>query len=145
MKLLSTIVLTIISIFGSEWKLDFSEAKSQAASEHKMILLSFSGSDWCGPCIKLTKDVFESTEFQTYASQKLVMVRADFPRQKKNQLEKSQVAKNEALAEKYNPKGLFPLTVLIDNKGNIVKEWEGYQPSIPNFIADIRSHSGSVN
>jgi thioredoxin-related protein len=145
MKLLTIIVLTLMSTMPSEWKLDFSEAKSLATSEHKMILLNFSGSDWCGPCIKLKKDVFESAEFESYASGNLVLVRADFPRQKKNQPEKSQVTKNEALAEKYNPKGLFPLTVLIDSKGNIIKEWEGYQLSTTNFIADIRAHSGAIN
>jgi thioredoxin-related protein len=134
----------IMSTLPADWKLNFSEAKSLAVSDHKMILLNFSGSDWCGPCIKLKKEVFESAEFEKYAAENLVLVRADFPRQKKNQLDKEQVAKNEALAEQYNPKGVFPLTVLIDSRGNIVKEWEGFQPSKENFIADVRAHSGSA-
>jgi thioredoxin-related protein len=143
MKLLALIALTIISTFPEDWKLNFSEAKSQAISDHKMILLNFSGSDWCGPCIKLKKEVFESAEFEKYASENLVLVRADFPRQKKNQLPREQVTKNEELAEKYNPKGLFPLTVLIDSKGNIVKEWEGFQLSKEKFIAEVRAHSAA--
>lgn len=141
MKLLTTIFLAFMATLPVDWKLNFTEAKAQADADHKMILLNFSGSDWCGPCIKLKKEVFESAAFEKYASENLVLVRADFPRQKKNQLDKAQVEKNEALAEKYNPKGLFPLTVLIDSKGNIVKEWEGFQPSTETFIADLSSHS----
>ncbi|GLU52903.1 thioredoxin family protein [Dyadobacter frigoris] len=141
MKLLTTIVLAFMATLPVDWKLNFTEAKAQADADHKMILLNFSGSDWCGPCIKLKKEVFESAVFEQYASENLVLVRADFPRQKKNQLDKVQIEKNEALAEKYNPKGLFPLTVLIDSKGNIVKEWEGFQPSTETFITDLRSHS----
>ncbi len=144
MKLLTIMAVIIMSTLPADWKLNFSEAKSLAVSDHKMILLNFSGSDWCGPCIKLKKEVFESAEFEKYAAENLVLVRADFPRQKKNQLDQEQVAKNEALAEQYNPKGVFPLTVLIDSRGNIVKEWEGLQPSKENFIADVRAHSGSA-
>jgi peroxiredoxin len=54
------------------------------------------------------------------------LVRADFPRMKKNQLSKEQTAYNEKLAEKYNPKGKFPLTVLINPDGKVITEWDGY-------------------
>lgn len=141
MKLLIALVFTVTAMLPLEWNLDFANAQTKAASDHKMILLNFSGSDWCGPCIKLTKVVFESSEFEKFASENLVLVRADFPRLKKNQLDKKQIARNEALADKYNPKGSFPLTVLIDSKGKVLKEWEGFQPSTENFIAEIRSLS----
>jgi thioredoxin-related protein len=142
---MKTIIASLLIIFSTlplNWKLNFSEARAEAESSHKMILLNFSGSDWCGPCVKLTKDVFGSAEFTDYAEENLVLVRADFPRQKKNQLDKNQVALNENLADQYNKKGVFPLTVLIDTKGKVLKEWEGYQPSVGAFIADIRVHSG---
>jgi thioredoxin-related protein len=143
MKTLLVSLLFLLSGPVTDWKLDFKAAKTEAATTHKMILLNFSGSDWCGPCIKLKKDVFESPEFEAFAGQNLVLVRADFPRQKKNQLPKEQVALNEALAEQYNPKGSFPLTVLLDENGKVVKEWEGYQASVPVFIAEI-SKAGAV-
>lgn len=139
--LIATLLLCVTSLPG-EWILDFNTAKSEAVTEKKMILLNFSGSDWCGPCIKLKKEVFESAEFKEYAADHLVLVRADFPRQKKNQLSKEQTTRNETLAEQYNPKGIFPLTVLIDPNGKVVKEWEGFQTSIPAFIADIAQFSG---
>ncbi|WAC14973.1 thioredoxin family protein [Dyadobacter pollutisoli] len=142
MKTIIASLLTILSTLPLNWKLDFSQAQAEAESTHKMILLNFSGSDWCGPCVKLTKDVFGSAQFTDFAAENLVLVRADFPRQKKNQLDKNQIALNEKLAEQYNKKGIFPLTVLVDPKGKVLKEWEGYQPSVSDFIVDIRSHSG---
>jgi len=142
MKLIIASIMALAATLPMEWKLNFSEAKSEAQTAHKMILLNFSGSDWCGPCIKLKHEVFESPEFEQFASESLVLVRADFPRQKKNQLPKDQVAQNEILADKYNKKGIFPLTVLIDNTGKIIKEWEGYQVSPAAFLADVRNSSG---
>ncbi len=109
-----------------EWLGDFEKAKTEATQANKYILLNFCGSDWCIPCIKLKKDIFESDDFKAYAGEHLILVRADFPRLKKNQLDKKQTAINEGLAEKYNPEGKFPLTVLIDAKGKVVKEWDGY-------------------
>jgi thioredoxin-related protein len=124
--------------FLGEWGLDFNQAVTESKQNNKLILLNFSGSDWCGPCIKLKKDVFESDDFKAFANEKLVLIRADFPRLKKNQLDKTQQEKNEILAEKYNPNGKFPLTVLIDSKGKVLHEWEGYQPSIAKFIGEIK-------
>lgn len=141
---MKTIIASLLTIFAAlplNWKLNFSDARAEAEASHKMILLSFSGSDWCGPCIKLTQDVFGSAEFTDYATENLVLVRADFPRKKKNQLDQNQIALNEKLADQYNKKGVFPLTVLVDSKGKVLKEWEGYQPSVKAFVADIRSHS----
>jgi len=132
MQILSILLLSLLSWIG-----DFTQAQSQAKQEQKLILLNFSGSDWCGPCIKLKHDVFESAEFDQFAQGKLVLVRADFPRLKKNQLPKEQQDRNDQMAERYNPNGKFPLTVLINAQGKVVKEWEGYQPSKEKFIAEI--------
>jgi len=107
------------------WQTDFEAAKKQAGKEHKLILLSFSGSDWCGPCIKLHKDIFETAIFNDFAGSNLVLVNADFPRLKKNQLPKDQQEKNDKLADKYDPDGIFPLTLLLDADGNLIKKWEG--------------------
>lgn len=127
--------------FSAEWKLDFEKAKTEAAQSHKFVMLNFSGSDWCIPCIKLKKDIFESEEFTRFASEKLILVRADFPRLKKNQLDLWQISHNEALAEKYNQQGKFPLTLLLDSNGKILKEWEGYPSnlSVKTFIHDINT------
>jgi thioredoxin-related protein len=120
------------------WLTSLDEAKISAEQQHKMILLNFSGSDWCGPCIKMKKEVFESEAFNNIASKKLILIRADFPRAKKNQLSKEQTKHNEALAEKYNPLGKFPYTVLLDPNGKVIREWDGYIFSSQNkFISDL--------
>jgi thioredoxin-related protein len=142
MKAFIFLLLSFISIgvFGAEgWGSDFAEAQKLAKAENKLILLNFSGSDWCGPCIQLKKEVFESAQFKTFADGKLVLVRADFPRLKKNQLEKAQQVKNDWMAEKYNTDGKFPLTVLINADGKVMHKWEGFQPSISKFIQEIEA------
>lgn len=126
MKILIISLVSFIFFVEPKWGNDFDKAKIESLENKKLILLYFSGSDWCGPCIKLKKDVLETDEFVDFASNKLVLVRADFPRMKKNQLDKVQTEKNEKLAEKYNNKGKFPLTVLLDSSGKVLKEWDGY-------------------
>jgi thioredoxin-related protein len=137
MKLL-TFFIAIFLTTGVTWSGDFSDAQKQAAQEHKLILINFSGSDWCGPCIRLRKEILESSTFESYASGHLVLVRADFPRQKKDQLSKEQVKLNEALADKYNPDGKFPYTLLVDENGKVLKDWDGFPNETPDqFVSQI--------
>ncbi|MEZ0485003.1 thioredoxin family protein [Fibrella aquatica] len=130
MKSLFAFFLVLGFTNAPQWQLNMEQAKIEAKSSNKLILLNFSGSDWCGPCIKLKKEVFESDAFLTYAGQHLVLVRADFPRLKKNQLSSQQTTHNETLAERYNPDGQFPLTVLIDASGKELRHWVGYPASL---------------
>ena len=122
-----------------EWFVNYESAHDVAVHQNKYILLNFSGSDWCGPCIKMKKEVFESESFLSLAEKHLVLLRADFPRAKKNQLSKEQTEHNEVLAEKYNPEGKFPFTVLLDSNGKVLKKWDGYVfSSQDKFIADLQ-------
>ncbi len=131
-------ILLLFSFLNQPWLTNWDQAQSKATQENKLILLNFSGSDWCAPCIKMKKEVFESEAFLSIAEKELVLVRADFPRSKKNQLPKEQIAHNEKLAEKYNSNGKFPLTLLVDAKGNVVKEWDGYAfASQDKFLAEL--------
>ncbi|WP_288425161.1 thioredoxin family protein [uncultured Spirosoma sp.] len=134
-------LLTLLTVTMSGWQLNFEQARVEAEQRHKLILLNFSGSDWCGPCIKLKKDVFESAEFTQFSEEHLVLVRADFPRSSKNKLDARQEAHNEALAEKYNRQGKFPFTVLLAPDGRVLKEWDGYPQSltVDSFVASIRA------
>lgn len=139
MKLISIVLLT--SLFSSAtWLGDFALARAEASKTHKLILINFSGSDWCGPCIRLRKEILESDAFETFANSHLVLVRADFPRQKKNQPSKEQITRNEKLADKYNADGKFPYTVLVDENGKILKSWDGYSNELPEkFVGEINS------
>jgi thioredoxin-related protein len=145
MKLLITLFITAFSITafavtGQPWLTDFTLAKKEAAIHHKLILVNFSGSDWCGPCIRMKNEIFKAEAFEKYADDNLVLINADFPRAKKNQLSKDQIKKNELLAEKYNKDGKFPLTVLIDSEGKVLKKWEGFpNETSVKFIGEINS------
>lgn len=108
-----------------KWQPDFETAKQIARENHKLILLNFSGSDWCGPCMRLHKEIFENGVFSKMSDTSLVMVNADFPRNKKNQLDGQVRKQNEALADKYNPEGKFPFTLLLDANGKVITSWDG--------------------
>ena len=126
MKILAIKFIALFFLNIGVWGENLETAQADAKQNHKLVLLYFSGSDWCGPCIKLKQEVLETAEFQDFSKEHLNLVRADFPRMKKNQLSKEQTAYNEKLAEKYNPKGKFPLTVLINPDGKVITEWDGY-------------------
>ncbi len=139
MKTLIVILFTTI-LSPITWLGNFQEAKTEAAKSHKLIVINFSGSDWCGPCIRLRKEILESATFESYAADHLVLVRADFPRQKKNQLDQSQIKLNEALADQYNNEGKFPYTLLVDENGKILKKWDGFPDVSPaQFVEEIKS------
>lgn len=145
MKLL-TILVTMFLSSAVSWLGDFNEASTEAAKSHKLILVCFSGSDWCGPCIRERKEILETSTFEDFASDHLVLVRADFPRQKKNQLSPEQTKLNEALADKYNPDGKFPYTLLIDEHGKILKDWDGFPNESPDrFVAQIATFTNAAN
>jgi len=123
----------------SGWHYNLDEAKEIAQKSHKLILLNFSGSDWCGPCIRMHKEIFESHSFAGFADSSLVLVNADFPRMKKNQLSAAQQNLNNKMADQYNAQGKFPFTVLMDQDGRVLKDWDGFTSEKPEeFVAEIQ-------
>lgn len=146
MKNISLICFCLITISVVNWQPDFEKAKQIAHDQHRLIVLNFSGSDWCGPCIRMRKEIFDNELFSVMADSLLVLVNADFPRNKKNQLQKTVQAQNERLADKYNAEGKFPLTLLLDENGKVLKTWDGL-PSEPVtvFISEIKKIAGDRN
>jgi thioredoxin-related protein len=126
MKLLLLLSVVFFSVQVPGWLTNFEEAKQEAHEKNRLILLNFSGSDWCGPCIRLKNEIFASDAFIEYSNDHLVLVNADFPRSKKNKLSESQVKLNQSLADKFNPDGKFPLTILLDEQAKILKVWDGF-------------------
>ncbi|HKH62819.1 MAG TPA: thioredoxin family protein [Flavitalea sp.] len=147
MKLFLIALLALGSInSSSDWLLDFEKAKQVAENDHKYILLNFSGSDWCGPCIQLHKEIFDNEIFAQFAKEHLVLVNADFPRLKKHALSREQQKKNDNLAETYNKKGVFPLTVLLDAEGRSLYSWEGKpELSADQFTLQIQNLTHARN
>jgi protein disulfide-isomerase len=111
--------LLSIPVFAvaAEWLTNLDAAKKIAEKENKAILMDFSGSDWCGWCMKLDKEVFSQPAFKDYAKENLVLLLVDFPRKK--QLSATAKAANDKLAEKYEVEG-FPTIILADSKGNVI-------------------------
>ncbi len=126
----------ISPIRSQEWLTNFEEAKKMASDNNKHIVLVFAGSDWCAPCIKLEQQVLHTEEFQKYAKEKYVLVKADFPRKRKNQLSAKLQDQNKKLAEKYNKSGGFPLVVVLDNTGKKLGE-VGYKKVSPNEYLNL--------
>jgi thioredoxin-related protein len=117
----------------------FIQKLETAKTENKNVLLYFSGSDWCAPCVKFKKFIVNTPEFQTFATENLVIYNADFPRLSKNKLAKEVEKENETLADKYNSKGIFPLILLLDAEGNLIKKWEEYpKETVEEFIAKLK-------
>ena len=141
MKYLIVFLFLITTVFGysQNWNTNFEDVKAKAEKENKNILLVFSGSDWCGPCIKLDKVVWKSADFQAEADKNWVIYKADFPKKKANQLSPELVESNNKLAEKYNKNGSFPLVVLLDKKGKVIGMTGFKNVSAPDYIKLIHS------
>jgi thioredoxin-related protein len=130
----------IVSLYSPVWHTNMEEAKELAQKEHRHILLNFSGSDWCGPCILLRKDILDQPAFLQFADTTLVLVNVDFPRKKKNQPTPEQQQLNDQIADRYNARGQFPLTLLLTAEGKVLKQWEGNPGVSPEvFSAKVKA------
>jgi thioredoxin-related protein len=139
-KLIAAVVLgvalfmTVPAWAEPEWLTDYKKAEQEAKTTNKLVLLNFTGSDWCGWCILLDKEVFSKPEFKDYASKNLILVEVDFPRRKQQSAELR--TQNQTLAEHFQIEG-FPTIVVLNGDGKAVGEL-GYTPGGPGpFIAQL--------
>lgn len=121
---------------------DMEKSLASAQNSQKNVLLIFSGSDWCKPCINLRKSIIESDEFVAFSDENLVLLEVDFPYRKKNQLSKEQQLHNEKLANQYNQEGSFPKVLLLNAEKKILGQIR-YQPHLSpaQFIEQIKKAS----
>lgn len=118
---------------GSEWKTDYERALATAKAARKCVLLDFTGSDWCGPCIEMKRVVFSQAAFLGYAQKDLILVEVDYPRRKK--LPENITKQNALLSHQYGiERSGFPTVILLDPDGKILGQLEGYSGERP---ADI--------
>jgi len=134
--ILALLSITSTSIFSQNWQTNFERAKEKSAKENKNIIMVFSGSDWCAPCIKLEKNIFETDEFIAYANKHWILVKLDFPKKKANKLSNEQQEYNNSLAEVYNQEGYFPLVVVLNDQGDIIGK-TGYKKLDPNKYIEL--------
>lgn len=125
------------------WLTDYDEAIKASKENKKDIFLVFSGSDWCVNCIKLKKNVLSTPAFETFANGQFNLLVLDFPSNKANALPEKQVKKNEAIAEKYNKDGAFPLCIILNSEGKVVGEIKSYTNETPEkyiqLIKDLQA------
>lgn len=137
---LSLLIATALSFFclsslqaGADWETNYKNALAQAAKENKRVLLDFTGSDWCGWCVKLDKETFSQSEFKKFAKENLILVEVDFPHGK--QQPSSVKKQNEELQKQYGVQG-FPTLVLLDSTGKEIARNGGYLPGGPQGFID---------
>ena len=136
-KMLAGLGLVIVIAFGmkvqaAEWQTDYAKASTNAAKAGRFMMLDFCGSDWCGWCMKLDKEVFKQKDFMDYAKTNLVCIQLDFPRQKK--LSKMLQEQNTTLAKKYEIQG-YPTVIILSPEGDLVGR-TGYQEGGPKKYVD---------
>ena len=124
--------LAVFTASAGEWLTDLPKAQAQAKKENKLVLLDFTGSDWCGWCIKLKNEVFDTKEFKDYADKNLVLVEVDFPRKK--QLSPEQKKANNALQKQYGIQG-YPTVIVLDGDGKKVGKL-GYMKGGPKAFTE---------
>jgi protein disulfide-isomerase len=142
MKLLSRLLACSAAVLiaasaarAAEWTEDYAAAVAQAKKEHKMVLLDFTGSDWCVWCQRTDKEVFETQKFKDFADQKLILVRLDFPKAKPQS--EAVKAQNSALQDKFGVDG-FPTLVVLSANEKVVFSQLGYKEGGPEaFIAQF--------
>lgn len=121
------------------WRTDYPGALKQAKAEGKLVLLDFTGSDWCGWCMKFEKDVLSTEKFAGYAARKLQLVKLDFPR-RSPQPDALKHA-NAALSDQFQVDG-FPTFVLVNGDGKELGRQVGYLQGGPDaFIAELEQFS----
>jgi thioredoxin-related protein len=119
----------------SAWATDYKKAQEEAKASHKLVLINFTGSDWCGFCFQLDKAILSQPQFKDYASKNLVLVEIDFPRRKPQSIETKK--QNAQLAEQYQVDG-FPTLVVLNGDGKTVWRYDGlYTGGIAAFLAEL--------
>jgi protein disulfide-isomerase len=128
--------LALVAATAGEWTADAVKAQEQAKNERKLVMLDFTGSDWCGWCMKLKKEVFDTPEFKEYAAKNLVCVEVDFPRKKEQAPEQKKA--NHELQKKYDIQG-YPTIIVLNGDGRKVGEL-GYEAGGPKpFIEKLEA------
>ena len=118
---------------ASEWQTDYEQALATAKATRKFVLLDFTGSDWCGPCIEMKRTVFSKPAFLNYAKQHLVLVEVDYPRGKA--LPEKTKKQNDHLLHQYDiEKSGYPTVILLDPDGKALGQLEGYSGERPTDV-----------
>jgi len=130
-----------VALANAAWITDYDEALSKARADDKLVLVDFTGSDWCGWCMRLKAQVFDTADFAAFAEANLVLVEVDFPRRKA--LPEQQRINNSILQNKFRVQG-YPTVAIVNGAGRQLGEL-GYVPGGPAaFIAELKKIRGTT-
>ena len=132
----ASVAPTINAVLRPGWTQDYAKAVEKAKAEKKNILLDFTGSDWCGFCKTLDKEVFQTPKFQSWARQNVILVEVDFP---KNVRQSDKIKQQNADLKTKYPFGGYPTIVITDADGKELARKSGYHPGSGPvaYIADL--------
>lgn len=137
--LFSTCMLTLNALAGkSGWDDNYEKALAEAKADSKLVLLDFTGSDWCGYCMQLDSEVFSKSDFKKFAKENLVLVELDYPRGKSQT--KKLKEQNAGLKDKFGIRG-YPTLIVVDAEGKEQARWGGYSK---DFLAKLKEKVGSL-
>lgn len=132
-----TTALVNIQLCHAQIQNNADEAFRISSETHKPVLLVFAGSDWCAPCIRFERKILTQVSFLDFADKHLIILKAEFLQRK--QLPAAVHKQNEALAEKYNPGGIFPYMVLLSPEKEVMSQIS-YSDQSPNeFISELQA------
>jgi protein disulfide-isomerase len=139
LKLIMMLGLLAFAVSGfaaqAKWLTDYDAALAQAKQENKRVLIDFTGSDWCGWCIKFDEEVYSQSKFINYARDKYVLLKLDYPKNKKQS--DAEKAANQKWKSQYRVGG-FPTTVILNSEGREIGRFVGYQEGGPKaFIGQL--------
>lgn len=106
------------------WMPNYEVALKESKKEKKPILIYFTGSDWCGPCKVLDKNLFHTEKFKALADKSLILLEVDIPR-RLDILSPEKMIENKAIQDKYNVKA-FPTLMFVNHRGKKIAEKKGY-------------------
>jgi thioredoxin-related protein len=132
LRTIAALFLTSTLALANGWMTDWEAAKAKAKAENKPILINFTGTDWCGWCIRIEKEVFSKKEFQEYAAKNLILMEVDFPKKKEQSAELK--TQNKALDKEFKIEG-YPTIFLLDAEGKKISEDIGYREGGPEAYA----------
>ena len=122
----------VVPASGTEWMTDFEAAKARAAAENKAVFVNFTGSDWCGYCMRMKHNVLDKAEFLDYTKDKFVLLEVDLPRRKF--VDEAVLEKRRNLCRQYEATG-FPTFVTLTPAGEVLGGWVGARPDVPSTTA----------
>lgn len=126
----------VLAAEQTSWLTDYKTALATAKREKKIVLMDFTGSDWCGWCIKLRREVFDTPEFSRYAEDNLILLEVDFP-QRKSQSEEVR-RQNQDLMRQFNVEG-FPTIIVLNADGKPIGQTGYVAGGAQRFIENINS------